>query len=101
RKRKTSSEDTTIRIRKRGIERRERDFKLREQEIKRTSDKSIKRRDLSKGHENAERSTKNHRSGRETQYYQGFDKPRSEEHTSELQSRFDIVCRLLLDKTKN
>src|SRR5699024_11894745 len=23
---------------------------------------------------------------------------RSEEHTSELQSRFDIVCRLLLDK---
>src|SRR5699024_12199827 len=24
--------------------------------------------------------------------------PRSEEHTSELQSRFDIVCRLLLDK---
>lgn len=76
RKRKTSSEDTTIRIRKRGIERRERDFKLREQEIKRTSDKSIKRRDLSKGHENAERSSKNHRSGRETQYYQGFDKPK-------------------------
>src|SRR5699024_11457192 len=25
---------------------------------------------------------------------------RSEEHTSELQSRFDIVCRLLLAKTK-
>src|SRR5207249_11423586 len=25
---------------------------------------------------------------------------RSEEHTSELQSRFDIVCRLLLDKIK-
>src|SRR5699024_11578175 len=25
---------------------------------------------------------------------------RSEEHTSELQSRFDIVCRLLLDKKK-
>src|SRR5699024_11749588 len=24
---------------------------------------------------------------------------RSEEHTSELQSRFDIVCRLLLEKT--
>src|SRR5699024_12606941 len=23
--------------------------------------------------------------------------PRSEEHTSELQSRFDLVCRLLLD----
>src|SRR5699024_11397302 len=27
--------------------------------------------------------------------------PRSEEHTSELQSRFDLVCRLLLEKKKN
>src|SRR5207249_10508212 len=27
-------------------------------------------------------------------------KPRSEEHTSELQSRFDLVCRLLLEKKK-
>src|SRR5437868_13158209 len=26
------------------------------------------------------------------------DRARSEEHTSELQSRFDIVCRLLLEK---
>src|SRR5207247_4490172 len=26
--------------------------------------------------------------------------PRSEEHTSELQSRVDLVCRLLLDKKK-
>src|SRR5206468_10851044 len=26
------------------------------------------------------------------------DRPRSEEHTSELQSRSDIVCRLLLEK---
>src|SRR5437868_7687584 len=26
------------------------------------------------------------------------DTPRSEEHTSELQSRFDLVCRLLLEK---
>src|SRR5699024_11571965 len=26
--------------------------------------------------------------------------PRSEEHTSELQSRFDLVCRLLLGKKK-
>src|SRR5699024_11415766 len=29
-----------------------------------------------------------------------FDSIRSEEHTSELQSRFDIVCRLLLEKKK-
>src|SRR5699024_7501446 len=28
------------------------------------------------------------------------DKQRSEEHTSELQSRFDLVCRLLLEKKK-
>src|SRR5699024_12687346 len=30
---------------------------------------------------------------------QGHIQNRSEEHTSELQSRFDIVCRLLLDTT--
>src|SRR5699024_11699443 len=28
------------------------------------------------------------------------DDKRSEEHTSELQSRFDLVCRLLLEKKK-
>src|SRR5207249_9535581 len=30
-----------------------------------------------------------------------FVDARSEEHTSELQSRFDLVCRLLLEKKKN
>src|SRR5207249_1917943 len=30
----------------------------------------------------------------------GIQKGRSEEHTSELQSRFDLVCRLLLEKKK-
>src|SRR5699024_12014379 len=30
----------------------------------------------------------------------GFGMGRSEEHTSELQSRFDLVCRLLLEKKK-
>src|SRR2546422_3584235 len=29
-----------------------------------------------------------------------FDKSRSEEHTSELQSRLHLVCRLLLEKKK-
>src|SRR2546428_9360729 len=29
----------------------------------------------------------------------GFGPDRSEEHTSELQSRSDLVCRLLLEKT--
>src|SRR5699024_11501517 len=32
---------------------------------------------------------------------QHWDTLRSEEHTSELQSRFDLVCRLLLEKKKN
>src|SRR5438067_4806893 len=31
---------------------------------------------------------------------ESIDGPRSEEHTSELQSRFDLVCRLLLEKKK-
>src|SRR5699024_12688657 len=30
--------------------------------------------------------------------FHAADNPRSEEHTSELQSRFDLVCRLLLEK---
>src|SRR5207249_11517325 len=30
----------------------------------------------------------------------GRDDNRSEEHTSELQSRFDLVCRLLLEKKR-
>src|SRR5699024_11651530 len=32
--------------------------------------------------------------------YDGLLEERSEEHTSELQSRFDLVCRLLLEKKK-
>src|SRR5699024_12641950 len=32
--------------------------------------------------------------------YQYAQNLRSEEHTSELQSRFDLVCRLLLEKKK-
>src|SRR2546427_7523344 len=30
-----------------------------------------------------------------------FQEPRSEEHTSELQSQSNLVCRLLLEKKKN
>src|SRR5699024_11435821 len=37
--------------------------------------------------------------GRRT--YRQMPQLRSEEHTSELQSRFDLVCRLLLEKKKN
>src|SRR5207249_9727702 len=33
--------------------------------------------------------------------YTRVDPTRSEEHTSELQSRFDLVCRLLLEKKNN
>src|SRR5438067_3687093 len=32
--------------------------------------------------------------------FAGVTSGRSEEHTSELQSRFDLVCRLLLEKKK-
>src|SRR2546422_8360479 len=37
------------------------------------------------------------------EWYRGLvpDPPRSEEHTSELQSRLHLVCRLLLEKKKN
>src|SRR5699024_11501437 len=36
-----------------------------------------------------------------TEFKHHADGERSEEHTSELQSRFDLVCRLLLEKKKN
>src|SRR5699024_11933857 len=35
------------------------------------------------------------------EYIKEFNIYRSEEQTSELQSRFDLVCRLLLEKTKH
>src|SRR5689334_24147383 len=35
-----------------------------------------------------------------TPYPHGSRPPRSEEHTSELQSQFHLVCRLLLEKKK-
>src|SRR5438105_12901946 len=34
------------------------------------------------------------------QDFAGYHSARSEEHTSELQSRVDLVCRLLLEKKK-
>src|SRR5256885_10927897 len=51
----------------------------------------------------------NHRSGEplrrlrppETVSWYGFRDTRSEEHTSELQSPCNLVCRLLLEKKKN
>src|SRR5690349_23759809 len=36
----------------------------------------------------------------EARLYAGLSPKRSEEHTSELQSRRDLVCRLLLEKKK-
>src|SRR2546430_10370939 len=35
------------------------------------------------------------------QRQQSLGRPRSEEHTSELQSQSNLVCRLLLEKKKN
>src|SRR5687768_17829820 len=40
------------------------------------------------------------RSGPTTSTRRGSSFPRSEEHTSELQSRLHLVCRLLLEKKK-
>src|SRR5438874_2922464 len=40
------------------------------------------------------------RLGRAAPRAEEVDKDRSEEHTSELQSRRDLVCRLLLEKKK-
>src|SRR5947209_15443986 len=40
------------------------------------------------------------RRGRRRRRRPGHPKPRSEEHTSELQSRQYLVCRLLLEKKK-
>src|SRR5207249_8427941 len=54
-------------------------------------------------------STTSHRNSSRMPYSRNgnlYDRPprltarRSEEHTSELQSRFDLVCRLLLEKKK-
>src|SRR5438309_8868089 len=39
-------------------------------------------------------------SGVQTQQFHGTTRERSEEHTSELQSQFHLVCRLLLEKKK-
>src|SRR6266704_2481858 len=41
------------------------------------------------------------RTARRCSCWQQSGAARSEEHTSELQSRFDLVCRLLLEKKKN
>src|SRR5207249_3089002 len=41
-----------------------------------------------------------HFSGQRARGRKLFSASRSEEHTSELQSRFDLVCRLLLEKKK-
>src|SRR2546429_4012764 len=42
-----------------------------------------------------------HNSSRDPESSPRPDVPRSEEHTSELQSRLHLVCRLLLEKKKN
>src|SRR3712207_8223784 len=49
--------------------------------------------------ENAERDCPT--TGCETNWSRGWEYSRSEEHTSELQSRQYLVCRLLLEKKKH
>src|SRR5689334_23490024 len=47
--------------------------------------------------------TAQHAGARRTPWWHASDQlgPRSEEHTSELQSQFHLVCRLLLEKKKS
>src|SRR5260370_21625122 len=47
-------------------------------------------------HRAGERRKRNHRASRR----KGYARIRSEEHTSELQSHLNLVCRLLLEKKK-
>src|SRR5699024_11553467 len=44
--------------------------------------------------------TKMHQTSKNAFQYKGYIIDQAEEHTSELQSRFDLVCRLLLEKKK-
>src|SRR5689334_24192564 len=48
----------------------------------------------------AEGAVGHHREERTRPHQRGPDQRRSEEHTSELQSQFHLVCRLLLEKKK-
>src|SRR2546421_8480671 len=47
------------------------------------------------------RELRTHERAKEQAYREHRGVGRSEEHTSELQSRSDLVCRLLLEKKKN
>src|SRR2546427_5769239 len=49
----------------------------------------------------ARRHRARHRADRLPVRASGWRSPRSEEHTSELQSQSNLVCRLLLEKKKN
>src|SRR5690242_21959151 len=48
----------------------------------------------------ARRAVRSEGSERASTYFCGLDPARSEEHTSELQSHVNLVCRLLLEKKK-
>src|SRR5207249_9101687 len=65
----------------------------------RTEERSLRLRSGSARQRKAERNETG--CGRWCSHQRGESRRRSEEHTSELQSRFDLVCRLLLEKKKN
>src|SRR5207248_9107583 len=56
--------------------------------------------DPGSGRERGDRAERGGKQGVAPLRREGGD-PRSEEHTSELQSPYDLVCRLLLEKKKN
>src|SRR3712207_7547261 len=53
------------------------------------------------GHADGRGARADQRAGEQQRVDGEFDEERSEEHTSELQSRQYLVCRLLLEKKKN
>src|SRR5207249_11801103 len=55
-------------------------------------------RNVDSGHHLSRCEARGCRNGRDALRRVARSIPRSEEHTSELQSRFDLVCRLLLEK---
>src|SRR5207249_7851269 len=62
--------------------------------------RAVRGRASRRRHRRTRRLVRLHRRRRPRLWRRGVEIHRSEEHTSELQSRFDLVCRLLLEKKK-
>src|SRR5690625_5920886 len=73
-----------------------------EENVANNNEMDMEESDTNEDMEGMDHSGMNHSStGEIPEGLQEADNPRSEEHTSELQSRGHLVCRLLLEKKKN